>query len=71
MACVVGLIGLVHHVSIPLGVRPLKEQGNILMQRSLIACEGQHRVRFLLDNRLANLFLGPHGVNRDDAAGQL
>jgi hypothetical protein len=71
VACVVHLIGLVHHVSILLGVRPRKEQGNILMQRSLIAFEGQHIVRFLLYNRLGNLFLGPHGINRHNAAGQL
>jgi hypothetical protein len=60
----------VYHVAILLSVSPLKEQGDILVQRPLIAFESQHIVRFLLPNRLGNLFLSPHGVNRHDAAGQ-
>jgi hypothetical protein len=44
----------------------LKERFHPLMERPLIAFEGQNVVPFLLNDLGSNIPLGPHGIQRDN-----
>ena len=54
----------VQHVSIKFLVDVIDDR---LMQRLVVSFERQQIIRFAIDDRLGDRFLGPHGVDRDEA----